>query len=183
MHNSQEQNLNNCLDCHYLDINQLWEEHNTLQEGYQELEAGAAELRIHLSHMSHWLCHCANRCNPPISAVGFPFSPSMPAPAKSLDFHTPNIEVQSLGDMLSYPPSPNPIPIPPPTASPLPPSDVKNVPPPYCANLLPPYAPLMLIEEVMSDAEDSDTITERAEEALDEEVALTLGAVEVLPRE
>ena len=53
-----------------------------------------------------------------------------------------------------------------------PPSDSENIPPLCCSNPLPPWALLVPIEVVMSDAEDSDTIAERAEEALDEEVAL-----------
>ena len=33
MHDGQE-DLNNHLDCHHFDINQLWEDHNTLKEEY-----------------------------------------------------------------------------------------------------------------------------------------------------
>ena len=55
--------------------------------------------------------------------------------------------------------------MPPPVASLLPPSDSENI-PPLCAPLVP-------IEAVMSDAEDSDAMGERAEQALDEEVALS----------
>ena len=42
MHNGQEEDLNNCLDHHCFDINQLQEDHNSLKEDYQELEAEAA---------------------------------------------------------------------------------------------------------------------------------------------
>ena len=64
-------------------------------------------------------------------------------------------------------------PVPPPITSPLPPSNAENIPPACCSNPPPPHTPLVPIEEVMSDAEDSDAIAKRAEEALDEEVALS----------
>ena len=67
----------------------------------------------------------------------------------------------------------DPIPIPPPVTSSLPPSDAENIPPACCSNPPPPRAPLVPIEEVMSDAEDSDAMAEIAEQALDEEVALS----------
>ena len=174
MHNGQEEDLNSRLDCHRFDINQLREDHNSLKEEYQELEAEAAVLRIHLNHMQERLCHCADRHNPPISAVGSLAFPAVPtSPEYSPEFHTPSIEVRSLGTVSSAPSTPEPIPIPPPVASPLPSSDVENIPPACCSNPLPPCAPLVPIEEVMSDAEDSDAMAERAEQALDEEVALS----------
>ena len=174
MHNGQEEDLNSHLDCHWFDINQLREDHNSLEEEYQELEAEAAALRIRLSHMQDQLCHCADCCNPPISAVGSPAFPAVPAsPEYSPEFHTPSIEVQSLGTVSSAPLTPEPIPIPPPVTSPLPSSDAENIPPACCSNPLPPRAPLVPIEEVMSDAEDSDAMAERAEQAIDEEVALS----------
>ena len=94
------------------------------------------------------------------------------SPKYSPEYHTPSIEVWSLGSVSLAPTTPEPIPVPPPVASLLPPSDSKNIPPPCCSNPPPPCAPLVPIEEVMSDAEDLDTIAERMEEALDEEVAL-----------
>ena len=54
MHDGQEEDLNSCLDHHHFDINQQREDHNSLRENYQELEAEAAALRICLSHMQ---CH------------------------------------------------------------------------------------------------------------------------------
>ena len=124
--------------------------------------------------MQNCLCHCAERHNPPISAVGSPDLPEVPAsPEYSPEFHTPSIEVRSLGTVSSAPMTPDPIPIPPPVASPLPSSDAENIPPACCSNPLPPCAPLVPIEEIMSDAEDSDAMAERAEQALDEEVALS----------
>ena len=174
MHDGQEENLNSRLDRHRFDINQLREDHNSLKEDYQELEAEAAALRIRLNHMQERLCHCADRRNPPISTVGSPAFPAVPAsPEYSPEFHTPSIEVRSLGTVSSAPSTPEPIPIPPPVTSPLPSSDAENIPPACCANPLPPRAPLVPIEEVMSNAEDSDAMVERAEQALDEEVALS----------
>ena len=124
--------------------------------------------------MQIWLCHCANRCIPPISTVGSPNLPEVPAsPEYSPEFHTPSIEVWSLGMVSLAPVTPDPILVPPPVTSPLPPSDVENIPPACCSNPPPPRAPLVPIEEVMSDAEDSDAIAKRAEGALDEEVALS----------
>ena len=51
MHDGQEEDLNSRLDCHWFNINQLREDHNSLWEEYQELEAEAATLRIRLNHM------------------------------------------------------------------------------------------------------------------------------------
>ena len=174
MHDGQEEDLNSRLDRHWFDINQLQEDHNSLREDYQELEAEAAVLRIPLSHMQDKLCHCADCHNPPISAVGSPALPMAPnSPEYSLEFHTPSIEVQSLGTVSSAPSTPEAIPTPPPVASPLPSSDAENIPPACCSNPLPPRALLVPIEEVMSDAEDLEAMAERAEQALDEEVALS----------
>ena len=174
MHDGQEEDLNSCLDRHRFNINQLREDHNSLKEDYQELEAEAAAMRIRLNHMQEQLCHCADCRNPPISAVGSPALPAMPAsPEYSPEFHTPSIEVRSLGMVSLAPLTPEPVQIPPPVASPLPSSDAENIPPACCSNPLPPHAPLVPIEEVMSDAEDSDAMAERAEQALDEEVALS----------
>ena len=174
MHDGQEEDLNSRLDHHRFNINQLREDHNSLKEEYQELEAEAAVLRIRLSHMQDRLCHCADRHNPPISAVGSPAFPAVPtSPEYSPEFHTPSIEVRSLGTVSLAPSTPEPIPIPPPVASPLPSSDAENIPPACCSNPLPPRALLVPIEEVMSNAEDSDAMAERAEQALDEEVALS----------
>ena len=174
MHDGQEEDLNSHLDCHHFDINQLREDHNSLQEDYQELEAEAAALRIHLHDMQNCLCHCAECRNPPISAVSSPDLPEVPAsPEYSPEFHTPSIEVRSLGTVSSAPSTPEAIPVPPPVTSPLVPSDAENIPPTCCSNPPPPHAPLVPIEEVMSNAKDSDVMVERAEQALDEEIALS----------
>ena len=174
MHDGQEEDLNSRLDCHRFDINQLREDHNSLRDEYQELEAENAALKIRLLDMQNCLCHCAERRNPPISAVGSPDLPKVPAsPEYSPEFHTPSIEVQSLGMVSSAPITPDPISVPPPVASSLPPFDAENIPPACCSNPPPPHAPLIPIEEVMSDAEDFDSLAERAEQALDEEIALS----------
>ena len=124
--------------------------------------------------MQDQLCHCADHHIPPISAVGSPDLPEVPASPKYFpEFHTPSIEVQSLGTVSLAPATPGPILVPPPIASPLPPSNVENIPPACCSNPPPSCAPLVPIEEVMSNAEDLDTIAERMEEALEEEVALS----------
>ena len=173
MHNGQEEDLNSHLDRQCFNINQLREDHNTLREDFQELEAEAAALRIRLHDMQNRLCHCAERHNPPISAVGSPDLPEVPAsPKYSPEFHTPSIGVHSLSTVSSAPTTPEHILVPPPVASSLPSSDAENIPPACCSNP-PPCAPLMPIEEVMSDAEDSDAMAERAEQALDEEIALS----------
>ena len=124
--------------------------------------------------MQNHLCHFAECCNPPISAVGSPDLPEVPASHEySPEFHTPSMEVRSLGTVSSAPLTPEAIPVPPPVASPFPPSDAENIPPACCSNPPPPRAPLMPIEEVMSDAEDSDAMAERVEQALDEEMTLS----------
>ena len=144
MHDGQEEDLNSRLDRHRFDINQLREDHNSLKEDYQELEAENAVLRIRHSHMPDRLCHCADRRNLPISTVGSLALPAVPAsPEYSPEFHTPSIEVRSLGTVSSAPLTPEPIPIPPPVASPLPSSDVENIPPACCSNPPPPRAPLV----------------------------------------
>ena len=123
--------------------------------------------------MQNRLCHCAERHNP-ISAVGSPDLPEVPAsPEYSPEFHTPSIEVQSLGTVSSAPLTLEAILVPLPVASPLVPSDAENIPPTCCSNPPPPRAPLVPIEEVMSDAEDLDAIAERVEQAPDEEIALS----------
>ena len=174
MHNVQEEDLNSHLDCHCFDINQLREDHNSLREDYQELEAETAALRIRFHDMQNCLCHCAKHRNPPISAVGSPDLPEVPAsPEYSPEFHTPSIEVRSLGTVSSAPSTPEAILVPPPVASPLVPSDAENIPPACCSNPPPPHTPLVPIEEVMSDAEDLDAMAERVEQALNEEIALS----------
>ena len=66
------------------------------------------------------------------------------------------------------------LPVPPPAPeSPIPFSDAENIPPACCANPPAPRAPLQPIDEVVSDAEDSDMVAERLEDRIGEESALS----------
>ena len=108
--------------------------------------------------MSRQLCQCADCQGPPISAVGSPQSPSY-ARSPSPEFHTPPIEVCPIEDAETAPPSPAPIPVPHPAPeSPVPFSNAENIPPACCANPPAPRPPLQPIEEVVSDAKDSDVL-------------------------
>ena len=112
--------------------------------------------------------------NQGFSDIGSPDLPEVPAsPNYSPEFHTPSIEVRSLGTVSSAPSTPDPIPVPPPVASPLPPSDAENIPPACSSNPPPARTPLVPIKEVMSNAEDLDVMAERVEQALDKEIALS----------
>ena len=108
--------------------------------------------------MSRWLCRCADRQGPPISAVGLPLPPPY-ARSPSPEFHTPPIEVCSIDDAESILSSPGLILVPPPAPeSPILFSDAENIPPACCANPPAPRAPLQPIEEAVSDAKDSDAV-------------------------
>ena len=110
--------------------------------------------------------------SPTISAVG---SPQPPPYARSsfLEFHTPSIEVCPIEDAETPPSSHSPLPVPPPApASPIPFSNAENIPPACCANPPTPRALLQPIEEVVSDAKDSDVVAERLEDRIGEETAL-----------
>ena len=123
--------------------------------------------------MSRRLCQCADRQGPPISAVGLPLPPPYEM-SPSLGSHTPPIEVHLINDAETAPPSPAPVPVPPPAPkSPIPFSDAENIPPACCANPPAPRALLQLIEEVVSDAEDSNTVAERLEDQIGNETALS----------
>ena len=123
--------------------------------------------------MSRWLCRCADRQGPPISAVGSPL-PLPYARSPSPEFHTPPIEVGLIEDTESVPYSPAPVPVPPPAPeSPILFSDAENIPPTCCANPPAPRAPLQPIEEVVSDAEDSNTVAKRLEDQIGDESTLS----------
>ena len=97
--------------------------------------------------------------------MGSPLPPPY-ARNPSPEFHTPPIKVHPIDDTESIPsspaPAPAPVPVPPPAPeSPILFSDAENIPPACCANPPAPRAPLQLIEEVVSDAEDSDAVVER----------------------
>ena len=122
--------------------------------------------------MSRQLCQCADRQGPPISAVGLPLPP--PYARNPLEFHTPPIEVHLIDNAESIPSSPAPVPVPPPAPeSPIQFCDAENVPPACCANPPTPRASLQPIEEVVSDAEDSDAVAERLEDCIGDETALS----------
>ena len=123
--------------------------------------------------MSRWLCRCADRQGPPISAVGSPLPPPY-ARSPSPEFHTPPIKVHLIEDAKTPPSSPGPIPVPPPAPeSPILFSDAENMPPAWCANPPAPRAPLQPIEEVVSDAKDSDAMVERLEDRIGDETTLS----------
>ena len=123
--------------------------------------------------MLRQLCRCADRQGPPISAVGSPQPPPYTR-SSSLEFHTPSIEVLLIEDAKTPPAPSSPIPVPPPAPeSPIPFSDAENIPPACCANPPTPRAPLQPIEEVVSDAEDSNMVAERLEDQIGEETALS----------
>ena len=116
---------------------------------------------------------CADRQGPPISAVGSPQPPPY-ARSPSPEFHTPPIKVCPIDDTKSVPSSPGPILVPPPAPeSPIPSSDAENIPLACCANPPAPRAPLQPIEEVVSDAEDSDVVVERLKDQIGDKTALS----------
>ena len=123
--------------------------------------------------MSRWVCRCADHQGPPISAVGLPQPPPY-ARSPSPEFHTPPIEVRPIEDAETPPPQTSLLPVPPPIPeSPIPFSDAENIPPACCANPPAPRAPLQPIDEVVSDAEDSDVVVERLEDRIGEESTLS----------
>ena len=91
----------------------------------------------------------------------------------TLEYCTPLIEVLPLEDVSTALSSPVPVLAPPPAPqSPILTSDAKNIPSACCAN--PPATRTLLvpIEEVASDAKDSNEVAERLEDEIAEETAL-----------
>ena len=161
------------MDRHREDIDWQREECILLRVGLQENEDRMAELSVRGQQMSRRLCRCADCQGPPISAVGSPQPPPY-ARSPSPEFHTPPIEVCPIEDAETPPSSPGPILVPSPAPeSPIPFSDAENIHPACCANPPAPRAPLQPIEEVVSDAEDSDVVVERLEDRIREETALS----------
>ena len=161
------------MDRHREDIDWQREKCILLRAGLQENKDRTGELLVRQQQMSRWLCRCADHQGPPISAVGLPQPPPY-ARSPSLEFHTPPIEVRPIEDAKTPPSSPGPIPVPPPAPeSPIPFSDAENIPPACCANPPTPRALLQPIEEVVSDAKDSDMVVERLEDRIGEETALS----------
>ena len=105
--------------------------------------------------------------------MGLPQPPPY-ARSPSPEFHTPPIKVRPIEDTETPPPQTSLLPVPPPAPeSPIPFSNGKSIPPACCANPPAPRAPLQPIDEVVSDAEDSDTVAERLEDWIGEETALS----------
>ena len=161
------------MDCHREDIDWQREECILLRVGLQENEDRMAELSVWGQQMLRRLCSCADHQGPPISAVGLPQPPPY-ARSPSPEFHTPPIEVRPIEDAETPPPQTSPLPVPPPAPeSPIPFSDAENIPPACCANPPAPRAPLQPIDEVVSDAEDSNVVAERLEDRIGEENTLS----------
>ena len=119
--------------------------------------------------MARWLCRCADRQGPPISAVGLPQPPPY-ARSPSPEFHTPPLEFMPVVDLPSSPPSPTALPIPPPVSqSPIPFPEQENAPPACCAIPLTTEGPLVPIEVESDDAEGSGAVTEGSMDRVDEE--------------
>ena len=149
------------MDCHREDINWQREECILLSVGLQENKDRTAKLSVRREQMYRWLCRCADRQGPPISAVGSPLPP-------------PYARSPSLEDAETPPSSPGPIPVPPPAPeSPILFSDAENIHLACCANPPAPRALLQPIEEVVSDAKDSDAMVERLEDRIGDETALS----------
>ena len=160
------------MDHHREDINWQREECILLRVGLQENQDRTAKLSVRGEQMSRRLCRCADCQGPPILAVGSPLPPPY-ARSPSLEFHTPSIEVHPIEDA-ETPSSPGPILVPPPAPkSPILFSDAENIPPACCANPPAPRAPLQPIDEVVSDAKDSDAVVERLENQIGDETALS----------
>ena len=106
-------------------------------------------------------------------AVGSPLPPPY-ARSSSPEFHTPPIEVNPIDDAETAPSSPAPVPVPPPAPeSPIPFSNAENIPLACCANPPAPRALLQPMEEVVSDAKDSNAVVERLEDQIGDETTLS----------
>ena len=168
-----EQNHEERMNCHREDINWQREECILLRAGLQENEDRTAELSVQGQQIARQLCRCADHQGPLILAVGLPLPPPYER-SPSLEFHIPPIKVRLIDDAESIPSSPAPVPVPPPAPeSPILFSDAENIPPACCANPTAPRALLQPIEEVVSDAKDSDSVVERLEDQIGDETALS----------
>ena len=118
--------------------------------------------------MARRLCRCADHQGPPISAVGSPQPPPY-ARSPSLEFHTPPLEFMPVADLLSSPPSPTALPVPPPISqSPIPFLEQENAPPTCCAIPSMTESPLVPIEVEYNDAEGSGEVEESTMDRVDE---------------
>ena len=169
VHTEQRQEYKDRMDHHQEDIEWVREECILLRAGLQELENVGAQFENRLTSVYQRLCQCADHQGPPISAVGLPIPPPYPTD-HSLEYHTPPIEVCPINNVSTAPSSPAAILVPPPAPqSPILFSNAENIPPACCANPPAPRALLQPIEEVGSDAEDSNNMVERLEDQIGEE--------------
>ena len=160
------------MDCYQEDIDWQREECILVRVGLQENKDRTGELLVQQQQMSRRLCRCADRQGPPILAVGLPWPPHARSP--SPEFHTPPLKVHLIEDTETPPSSHSPILVPPPAPeSPLLFSDAENIPPACCANPPAPRALLQPIDEVVSDAEDSNVVVKRLEDRIGEETTVT----------
>ena len=158
--NDMERSFGERLDQHREDLDWDREECILLRVGLQENEDRTAELFVQGQQMARWLCRCADRQGPPISAVGLPQPPPY-ARSPSLEFHTPPLEFMPVADLPSSPPSPTALPVPPPVSqSPIPFLEQENVPPACFANPPRTEGPLVPLEVESNDAEGSGEVEE-----------------------
>ena len=161
------------MDHHREDTDWQREECILLRAGLQENQDRTAELSVQGQQMSRRLCRCADCQGPPISAVGSPQPPPY-ARSPSPEFHTPPIEVRLIEDTETPPPQTSPLPVSPPAPeSPIPFSDAESIPLACCVNSPAPRALLQPIDEVVSDAKDSNVVVERLEDRIGEENTLS----------
>ena len=140
--------------------------------GLQENKDRTAKLSVIGEQMLRQLCRCADHQGPPISAVGLPLPPPY-ARSPSPEFHTPPIKVRPIEDAETPPSSPGLILVPPPAPkSPILFSNAENISPACCANPPALRALLQPIDEVVSDAKDSNAVAERLEDQIGDETAL-----------
>ena len=167
--NDMERSFGEQLDRQREDLDWDREECILLRAGLQENEDRTAELSVQGQQIARWLCRCADRQGPPISAVGSPQPPPY-ARSPSLEFHTPPLEFMPVADLPSSPPSPTALPVPPPVfQSPIPFPEQENVPPACCANPSMTEGPLVPIEVESNDTEGSGEVEESTRGQVEEE--------------
>ena len=166
--NNMERMFEERLNRHREDLDWDREECILLRTGLQENEDRIAELSIRGQQMARWLCRCADRQGPLISAVGSPQPPPY-ARTPSLEFQTPPQEFMPIVDLPSAPPSPAALPVPPPVSQSLIPFlEQENAPPACCAVPATTEGPLVPIEVESEDAEGSGEVEESTIDQMDE---------------
>ena len=166
--NDMERSFREQLDHHREDLDWDREECILLRAGLQENEDRTAELSVRGQQMARWLCRCADRQGPPISAVGSPQPPPY-ARTPSPEFQTPLQEFMPVVDIPLSSPSPTALPIPPPVSqSPIPFLGQENTPPACCVVPSTTEGPLVPIEVESDDAEGSGEEEESIMDQVDE---------------